>query len=270
MKTSSEGFQQCYNAQVAVDGEHQLVVATDLTANASDQGGLPALLDEVAETFGEQPETVLADAGYRDSPRPPARLVRDVLVRRVFGSGQTFDLDVSGGVGRARQGVRDGDRPETRLCRETADQFLLDAGALLDHHRSAPRIAGRSRRRVDLRKPEGRMQVARRGNAESIRFGERGGGRGADGEEPERDRDFADDQDAVPPPELDPGPARARPLNRGLCASAGSLERGDQPESRTASAVRTQAALLVRGRSGSRTGRSRTGSRRGLTDGRAA
>ena len=64
MKTSSEGFQQCYNAQVAVEGDHQLVVATDLTANASDQGGLPALLDAVAETYGAQPETVLADAGY--------------------------------------------------------------------------------------------------------------------------------------------------------------------------------------------------------------
>ena len=64
MKTSSEGFQQCYNAQVAVDGERQLVVATDVTANASDQGGLPALLNEVAETVCAQPETVLADAGY--------------------------------------------------------------------------------------------------------------------------------------------------------------------------------------------------------------
>ena len=64
MKTSSEGFQQCYNAQVAVEGDHQLVVATDLTANASDQGGLPALLDAVAETYGAQPETVLGDAGY--------------------------------------------------------------------------------------------------------------------------------------------------------------------------------------------------------------
>ena len=63
-KTSREGFQQCFNAQVAVEGEHQLVVATDVTANASDQGGLPGLLDEVAETVGEQPETVLADAGY--------------------------------------------------------------------------------------------------------------------------------------------------------------------------------------------------------------
>ena len=38
MKTSNEGFQQCYNAQVAVDSDHQLVVATDVTANASDQG----------------------------------------------------------------------------------------------------------------------------------------------------------------------------------------------------------------------------------------
>ena len=64
MKTSSEGFQQCYNAQVAVDAEQQLVVATDLTANASDQGGLPLLLDAVKETFDAQPERVLADAGY--------------------------------------------------------------------------------------------------------------------------------------------------------------------------------------------------------------
>ena len=30
MKTSSEGFQQCYNAQMAVDGEHQIIVATEV------------------------------------------------------------------------------------------------------------------------------------------------------------------------------------------------------------------------------------------------
>ena len=47
-----------------MDGDHQLVVSTDVTANGSDQGGLPMLLDAVAETLGEQPETVLADAGY--------------------------------------------------------------------------------------------------------------------------------------------------------------------------------------------------------------
>ena len=64
MNTSSEGFQQCYNAQAAVDAEQQLVVATEVTANASDQGELPVLLDAVQETCDAQPETVLADAGY--------------------------------------------------------------------------------------------------------------------------------------------------------------------------------------------------------------
>ena len=64
MRTSSEGFRQCCNAQVAVDGEHQLIVATELTSNGSDQGALVGLLDEVRDRFDAQPGTVLADAGY--------------------------------------------------------------------------------------------------------------------------------------------------------------------------------------------------------------
>ena len=64
MKTSSEGFQQCYNAQVAVSGENQLIVATEVSSNASDQGWILPLVEDVRTTFGEQPETVLADAGY--------------------------------------------------------------------------------------------------------------------------------------------------------------------------------------------------------------
>ena len=38
MKTSAEGFQQCYNAQVAVEGKNQLIVAVAVSSNASDQG----------------------------------------------------------------------------------------------------------------------------------------------------------------------------------------------------------------------------------------
>ena len=37
MKTSAEGFQQCHNAQVAVEGDTQLIVAAGVTSNASDQ-----------------------------------------------------------------------------------------------------------------------------------------------------------------------------------------------------------------------------------------
>ena len=68
MKTSSEGFQQCYNAQMAVDGEHQIIVATEVGPQASDQGQLVGLLDGINETFGVEPAVVLADAGYCNEP----------------------------------------------------------------------------------------------------------------------------------------------------------------------------------------------------------
>ncbi len=64
MNTSQEGFQQCYNAQLAVEGANQLIVAAEVSPSASDQGHLVTLLDDVEATHGERPATVLADAGY--------------------------------------------------------------------------------------------------------------------------------------------------------------------------------------------------------------
>ena len=64
MKTSADGFQQCYNAQLAVAGENQLIVAVAVASNASDQGRLTPLVEAVESTHGRRPETVLADAGY--------------------------------------------------------------------------------------------------------------------------------------------------------------------------------------------------------------
>ena len=65
MKTSTEGFQQCYNAQLAVDGEHQIIVE-DRCRGA---GRRPGPDDGRCSTrcihrFGAEPEVVLADAGY--------------------------------------------------------------------------------------------------------------------------------------------------------------------------------------------------------------
>ncbi len=64
MKTSS-GFEQCYNGQVAVDEDSQLIVSTDLTNNAADNGQLIAVLDRAKTSLGTDPQQVLADAGYR-------------------------------------------------------------------------------------------------------------------------------------------------------------------------------------------------------------
>ncbi len=66
MKTSTEGFQQCYNAQAVVDSEARIIVATTVSSNASDAGQFrEPTLDALNNNLGEHPERVLADAGYR-------------------------------------------------------------------------------------------------------------------------------------------------------------------------------------------------------------
>ena len=65
MKTSTEGFQQCYNAQVVVDSETRIIVATTVSNNAADVGQLEPTLDALDHNLGERPGRVLADAGYR-------------------------------------------------------------------------------------------------------------------------------------------------------------------------------------------------------------
>jgi transposase len=63
-------YDYAYNAQAAVDAEHGVIVAADLTNVAPDVGHLPGLvapvraLREVAEIPEEAPTTASADAGY--------------------------------------------------------------------------------------------------------------------------------------------------------------------------------------------------------------
>ena len=64
MKTSA-GFEQCFNAQTAVDSHRQIVVAAELTQCAADSGELPGMLDAVKCNTGASPAVALADAGYR-------------------------------------------------------------------------------------------------------------------------------------------------------------------------------------------------------------
>ena len=50
--------------QLAVEGANQLIVATEVSSNASDQGRMLPLVDEVQAAHGERPGSVLTDAGY--------------------------------------------------------------------------------------------------------------------------------------------------------------------------------------------------------------
>jgi len=65
MKCAGGGFDQCYNAQAAVDAEQQIIVAAELTNCAADNDQLVPMLDAVERNLGAAPERALADAGYR-------------------------------------------------------------------------------------------------------------------------------------------------------------------------------------------------------------
>lgn len=61
---TKDGYIQGYNAQAAVDGTHQIIVAQTLTNCSSDQAQLAPLLDAIRANLGRNPGEVSADAGY--------------------------------------------------------------------------------------------------------------------------------------------------------------------------------------------------------------
>ncbi|MGO9154586.1 IS1182 family transposase [Mycobacterium sp.] len=62
--TGDGAFHQCYNAQAVVDEDHQVIVATELSTNASDVGNLIPMTQQTAANTGQAPDQLLADAGY--------------------------------------------------------------------------------------------------------------------------------------------------------------------------------------------------------------
>lgn len=61
----SGSYEQCYNAQAAVDGENQLIITSGLTNNAADNDELLPMIEAVKSHLGQLPERLLADSGYR-------------------------------------------------------------------------------------------------------------------------------------------------------------------------------------------------------------
>jgi transposase len=65
MKRAGGGFDAGYNAQTAIDDVAHLIVAAELTNNASDAGELPVMLEAVRTNLQALPKQALADTGYK-------------------------------------------------------------------------------------------------------------------------------------------------------------------------------------------------------------
>jgi transposase len=99
MKTASGGFEQCYNAQLAVDAERQIIVAADVTANAADAGQLLPVEAQAEANTGQRAATVLADAGYKGEANFAALEQRGVDAYVSLGKGEDLRTTVEAGGG---------------------------------------------------------------------------------------------------------------------------------------------------------------------------
>jgi transposase len=61
---ATKSFVQAYNAQAAVDGDSQVIVACAVTQEANDKRQLAPMVEKVARNLGKKPVRLLADAGY--------------------------------------------------------------------------------------------------------------------------------------------------------------------------------------------------------------
>jgi transposase len=61
---ASKSFVQAYNAQAAVDGAAQIIVAAEVTQEANDKRQLVPMLAQVKANVGEAPAVASADSGY--------------------------------------------------------------------------------------------------------------------------------------------------------------------------------------------------------------
>jgi transposase len=57
-------FEQSYNAHAAVDADHQVIVACEVTDQQNDGPTLVPMLEQVRQNCGKRPREVSADAGY--------------------------------------------------------------------------------------------------------------------------------------------------------------------------------------------------------------
>ena len=95
MLTGRKTFEQCFNAQAAVDAKEQIIIAVDVSATASDAKHLLTMTDAVKRNCKAHPTRILADAGYKSEANFLAleKLGIDACV--ALGRGEKLPMDIS-------------------------------------------------------------------------------------------------------------------------------------------------------------------------------
>jgi transposase len=84
-------FDYCYNGQISVDKDKQIIVGEHLSQNANDKQEVVSALKEVKETTGKLPEKMSLDNGYMSGANLEAFENKDIDVYIATGKGEKPD-----------------------------------------------------------------------------------------------------------------------------------------------------------------------------------
>jgi len=123
---TKDGYIQGYNAQAAVDGKAQIIVAHGLTQSMSDQDQLVPLMDGIRNNLGRKPKEASADAGYCSEANLEALAERDVSAYLATGRAKHpagVKRNVTGPLTKAMRGKlkRAGWRSRYRFRKQTVE-----------------------------------------------------------------------------------------------------------------------------------------------------
>lgn len=108
-------YLQGYNAQVAVDAAHQVIVACLVTNQPPDQEHLAPVVEQVRANCGADPEKLLADAGYWDQENVSLCEARGIDPYLAPGKQKHGDAEAHQGGGRWEEADARG-RMAKKLC----------------------------------------------------------------------------------------------------------------------------------------------------------
>src|SRR5208283_1276680 len=130
---ASHGFEQCYNAQAAVDSYAQIIVAAEVTQQVNDKQQLAPMFERVRENVGQLPQSGSADAGYFSEEQLTAESLAEVNLhvppdRQKHGAAPAAE---------AKNKTAQAKGPQTPLAQNMREKLQTEAGRALYKMRKA-------------------------------------------------------------------------------------------------------------------------------------
>ena len=136
---TKDGFIQGYNAQAAVDGAKQIIVAHGLTQSMSDCPQLVPLVDAVRANLGRKPREISADAGYCSEDNLLALATRKIHAYCRYRASQASGRDHA--QGRRRDDAENAAEAEARRLSQPIPIAKADRGAGVRADQASTRIS---------------------------------------------------------------------------------------------------------------------------------